>query len=113
MRVGWEGCNNSQPTDTQAVNFSNSDNQTNGSFWILDCDTNWMGVFEPHNTVPVDAGRLVLAPNMEERCKILKDMGAKHYPNLAAYDAESEFLRSFEWKREGEVDALELNDHPS
>ena len=59
-------------------------------------------MIEPNNTVLVDVGRLVLASNMEERCKIFKDMGAKHCPNLAAYSAESTFLRSLELKREDE-----------
>lgn len=111
VRVGWETYNDGGET-VDALSTQTADFFDDGGFWILDCDTNWMGIIEPENMVPVDAGRLLLAKTMEERCVILRGMGAKHYPNLAAYESKTTFLRAFEWKTEGEVGALKQDDYP-
>ena len=78
-----------------------------GGFWILDCDNDWTDILEYDDLAPNDAGKVKLARTMDERCQILKRMGAKYYANLQCYKAESTFLRAWEWKREGEVGALE------
>ena len=44
--------------------------------WLLDCDTTMDGILDEENLVPLDAGKISLARNMQERCAILKDMGA-------------------------------------
>lgn len=111
VRVGWESYSDSTRT-VDALSTQAADSFTGGGFWILERDTNWMGIIEPDNMVPVDAGKLVPAKTMEERCKILRGMGAKHYPNLAAYESKKTFLRAFEWKTEGEVGALKRDDYP-
>ncbi|KAL8720303.1 MAG: hypothetical protein Q9225_002815 [Loekoesia sp. 1 TL-2023] len=92
-KVGWEHA---------AVNASAG----GGGFWILDCDTNWMGIIEEDNLVPADAAKVKLARTMEERCEILKGMGARFYARVEDYESESTFLRAWEWKWEGEIGHL-------
>ena len=85
------------------------DGRDGGGFWILDRDHNWPGIIEPYNLVPVDAARLRLARSMEERCVILKGMGAKFYRDLEDYNIGGEattFVRAWEWKWGGEVGEL-------
>ena len=77
-----------------------------GGFWVLDCDVNWFGILETDNLVPGDAGRIKLAKTMDERCIILKKMGAKYYPRLEDYESDSTFLRAWEWKWKGEIGDL-------
>ena len=93
IKVGWEHA---------AANASAGV----GAFWILDCDTNWMGIIEEANLVPADAAKVKLAKTMEERCEILKGMGARFYAGLKDYESESTFLRAWEWKWEGEIGHL-------
>ena len=62
MKAGWEKA---------AANAS----AAVGGFWILDCDTNWVGIIEQDNLVPADAAKVTLAKTMEERCEILKGRG--------------------------------------
>ena len=94
VKVGWEGV---------AANAS----VDGGGFWILDCDTNWIGIIEEDNLVPADAAKVKLAKTMEERCEILKGMGARFYAGLEDYKSEGTFLRAWSWKWEGEIGPLE------
>ena len=98
VKIGWE-----QATASSTNDVSVSGRRTGGGFWILDCDTNWMGIIEEDNIVPVDGARVLLAASMEERCEVLKQMGARFYPALGEYEGESTFLRAWEWKWEGEI----------
>ncbi|KAL8830349.1 MAG: hypothetical protein Q9191_001490 [Dirinaria sp. TL-2023a] len=93
VKVGWEPA---------AVGVDGAD----GGFWVRDCDTNWMGIIEEDNLVPINAARVKLAKTMEERCEILKGMGATFYAGLEDYDSGSTFLRAWEWKWEGEIGHL-------
>lgn len=71
---------------------------------MLDCDTNMLGVLEEENLVPEDAGKVGLARSMEERCEILKKMGARFFGAMEEdLEGETTFLRAWEWKWEGEV----------
>ena len=81
-----------------------------GGFCILDCDDNWIGIIEEDNLVPADAAKVKLAKTMEERCEILKGMGARSYAGLQHYESESTFLRAWEWKWEGEAGHLKKVD---
>lgn len=56
--------------------------------------------------VPDDAGIVNLARSMEERCVILKKMGAKFFGALEEYEGKSTFLKAWEWKWEGEIGEL-------
>ncbi|KAI4197392.1 MAG: hypothetical protein LQ350_005943 [Teloschistes chrysophthalmus] len=96
VKVGWE--NN--------VTGGGGGCGGNGGFWILDCDTNWPGIIEEDNLVPADAARVKLAKTMEERCEILKGLGAMFYDGLEDYESESTFLKAWDWKWEGEIGAL-------
>ena len=86
------------------------DERKGGGLWILDCDRNWTGIIEPDNMVPADAARVKLATTMEERCEILRNMGATFYSSLEDYggndDNATTFLSAWEWKRTGEVGEL-------
>ena len=62
-----------------------------------------MGIIEEKNLVPADAAKAKIAKTMEERCEILKGMGARFHAGLEDYASESTFLRGWEWKWEGEV----------
>ena len=53
-----------------------SDGSGSGGLCVLDCETNMNGILEEDNLPPDDAGRLCLAGSMEERCEILKRLGA-------------------------------------
>jgi len=96
-KVGWEHV----PANASAGG---------GGFWILDCDTPWMGVIEEDNLVPADAAKIKLAKTMEERCEILKGMGARFYAGLEDYESESTFLTAWNWKWEGEIGHLKKVD---
>jgi len=96
-KVGWERA-------------AASTNAAGGGFWILDCDTNWMGIIEENNLVPADAAKVKLAKTMEERCEILKGMGARFYAGLEPYQSESTFLKAWESKWEGEIGHLKKVD---
>ena len=68
IKVGWE--------PAAAVNSGSASAIAAGAgFWILDCDTNWIGIIEEDNLVPIDAAKVELAKNMGERCEILQQMG--------------------------------------
>ena len=57
--------------------------------------------------MPTDAARLTLATNMDERCEILKAMGAKFYKSLDDEYEGGAYLRAWQTKWEGEVEPLE------
>ncbi|KAL8772393.1 MAG: hypothetical protein Q9209_002344 [Squamulea sp. 1 TL-2023] len=97
VKVGWE-------------NVTANASAGGGGFWILDCDTNWMGIIEEDNLVPADAAKVKLAKTMEERCEILKGMGARFYAGLEDYESESTFLRAWNLKWEGEIGPLKKVD---
>ncbi|KAL9585288.1 MAG: hypothetical protein Q9212_001612 [Teloschistes hypoglaucus] len=92
VKVGWENNN---------VTVDGGGSGGSGGFWILDCDTSWLGIIEEDNLVPDDAARVKLAKTMEERCEILKGLGATFYDGLEHYNSESTFLRAWDWKLEG------------
>ena len=100
IKVGWE---HQAATDASTIAVGRG-------FWIFDCDTNWVGIIEEDNLMPVDAAKIKLAKTMEERCEILKRMGARFYAGLEDYESESSFLRAWEWKWEGEIGHLKSVD---
>lgn len=68
-------------------------------------DPTWYDIQEEENLVPEDGGRVALARDMDERCKIIERIGGVFFENLEEYVGEA-FLRAWEWEREGEVGAL-------
>ena len=100
VKVGCESAAGA-PFNPSKVNASGS-----GGLWVLDCDTNLMAILEEENLVPADAARVKLASSIEERCEILKRMGAKFYTGLEHCEGESTFLRAWGWKWEGEIGPL-------
>ena len=88
VRVGLEGVTttvSSVPREMHAE-FDHRDEDEGVGLWVLDCDSNMHNVLEEENMVPMDAGRLGLARSMDERCRILKSLGARFYGGLEDYD---------------------------
>ena len=96
IKVAWEGATAAAPGAAGG----------SGGFWVLDYDTNMLGILEEENLVPEDAGKVGLARSMEERCEILKKMGARFFGAMVDYEGETTFLRAWESKWEGEVGGL-------
>ena len=103
VKVGWE-----QPAAASA-SVSEPDSSINSGFWILDRDSRW-AYMDEDNLVPENAGIIKLARTMQERCTVLKKMGATYYANLEDYESEETFLKAWEWKWEGEVRTLQKVD---
>jgi hypothetical protein len=76
-----------------------------GGLWVGEWDTTLPGILED-DVVPGDAARVTLALDMDERCDILKGMGAKFYKSFEDYDGNT-YLRAWETKWEGEVEPLQ------
>ncbi len=53
-----------------------------GGFWVGEYDTVAPFVQDKDNLEPGDSTRVLLARTMDERCEILKGMGAKFYENI-------------------------------
>ncbi|KAF2187304.1 hypothetical protein K469DRAFT_704996 [Zopfia rhizophila CBS 207.26] len=87
-----------------SVALNNGVNANNG-LWVVEFETNLFGMQEKYNLVPDDAGKVGLAKTMDEKCKILKGMGAKFYSTLGDYDGAA-CLNMWEWKTEGELGPL-------
>ena len=100
VKVGWE--------DAAAGSGAGE-----AGFWLLECDNGEMGPLdcdslpEDYKEIPEDAGRILLARTMGERCEIMKKMGAMFYASLHDYERRTTFLRAWEWKWEGEVGRME------
>ncbi len=100
VKVGWEG-------GTASDVHAGCDGGTgSGGLWVLDCDINMEGILEEDNMPPLDAGRLILARSMVERCEILERLGARFFARLEEYDGDSTYLRAWEWKSKGELGEL-------
>lgn len=80
--------------------------QTQGGLWVLEYDTSIFSVMEPKNLQPGDTGRVTLARTMEERCEILKAMGASFFPSPDLYEGGAACVAAWKRKTEGEVGPL-------
>jgi len=60
---------------------------------------------EKYNLLPGDAVRVSLARTMDEKCEILKGIGAKFFASLEQYDSAA-CLREWDEKTEGEFGPL-------
>jgi hypothetical protein len=76
-----------------------------GGFWVLEYDRNIYSARETQNLVPSDASRVMLAETMQERCEILKNMGAKFYRRVSEYDGLA-CINAWKTKESGEHGAL-------
>lgn len=76
-----------------------------GGLWVVEYDTVIYGMQEKHNLLPEDAVRVSLARTMDEKCVILKDIGAKFFRSLEQYDGAA-CLRAWEKKTLGEFGPL-------
>jgi hypothetical protein len=72
-----------------------------GGIWVADFDTTLSYFQDKHNLVPEDATKVLLARTMDERCEILKGIGAKFYKSLDQYKGAA-CLRAWEEKNSGE-----------
>lgn len=84
-----------------------------GGFWVLEAESGIRGTpsFMVEKSkqpvlMPSDAGRVLLAKTMTEKCAILEKMGAKFYASLAEYDGPS-CLNAWTEKNQGEFGPLE------
>ncbi|KAF2661071.1 hypothetical protein K491DRAFT_774352 [Lophiostoma macrostomum CBS 122681] len=85
-----------------SVAWANGTNVNDG-LWVLEFEIMMYGWQERHNHVPGDVGKVSLAKTMEEKCQILRSMGAKFYSTLAAYDGVA-CLHMWEVKTRGMMD---------
>jgi hypothetical protein len=60
---------------------------------------------EKYNLLPTDAGKVSLARTMDEKCEILKSMGARFFASLEQYDGAA-CLRAWQEKTQGEFGPL-------
>lgn len=86
-----------------------------GGFWVLEGESGIRGTPSILRIVdrskwpvmmPSDAGRVLLAKTMTEKCTILEKMGAKFYTSLAEYDGAA-CLKAWTEKTHGEHGPLE------
>ncbi|MCJ1249833.1 hypothetical protein MMC30_007059 [Trapelia coarctata] len=77
-----------------------------GGLWVAEFDENTYDIEDEDDLVPEDTGRLVLARDMDERCEILRRLGARFFGSLDEYEGRG-FLRAWEGKMEGEVGPLQ------
>ncbi|KAH7161208.1 hypothetical protein EDB81DRAFT_755784 [Dactylonectria macrodidyma] len=77
-----------------------------GGLWVAEFDQPMWGARQEEIIVPDEASRVMLARSMQEKCDILKSIGAKFYAKLDEYD-EPSCLKAWKTKTTGEVDPLE------
>lgn len=75
------------------------------AFWVLEYDRNMYHARETRNLVTSDVSRVMLAKTMQERCEILKDMGAKCFQRSSEYTGLA-CLNAWKTKTSGEHGAL-------
>ncbi|KIN06803.1 hypothetical protein OIDMADRAFT_173992 [Oidiodendron maius Zn] len=75
---------------------------SNEGLWVAEYDTPLPFVKDKHNLEPHDSAKVLLARTMDERCSILKGMGAKFYETIEQYDGMA-CLRAWEKKTTGEI----------
>lgn len=85
--------------------------EPNGAFLIANYEISMYWAEDEENFAPDFAATLTLARTMEERCKILRKLGARYYASLDQYRDETTFLRALEWKKDGEVGPLIKKEH--
>lgn len=73
--------------------------------WVAEYDTPLPFVQDRYSLEPLDSAKVMLARTMDERCSILKAMGAKFYENIEQYDGAA-CLRAWEKKITGEIGPL-------
>jgi hypothetical protein len=73
--------------------------------WVAEYDTALPFIQDKHNLKPEDSAKVLPARTMDERCSILKGMGAKFYENIEQYDGTA-CLRAWEKKTTGEIGPL-------
>lgn len=84
-----------------------------GAFLIANYEISMYCAEDEDNFAPLFAATLALARTMEERCEILRKLGAKYYACLEQYEDKTTFLRAWEWKKDGEVGPLIEKDNES
>ncbi|KAK1764205.1 hypothetical protein QBC33DRAFT_547497 [Phialemonium atrogriseum] len=77
----------------------------NPGLWVAEYETTMYGFREKRNFVPTWASKVTLAMTMEQRCEILKNMGAKFFATLDDYDGAG-CLKAWKEKSQGEVGPL-------
>jgi hypothetical protein len=80
--------------------------ETEGGLWVLEYETNIAGMQETKNLLPGDTGRVALARTMEEKCEILKAMGARFFANPDLYEGGAACVAAWKKKTQGEVGPL-------
>jgi hypothetical protein len=74
--------------------------------WVLEYETTLPGMQEKHNLQPCDVDRVSLARTMEEKCEILKAMGARFFASPSLYEGGAACVNAWEEKTQGEVGPL-------
>jgi hypothetical protein len=77
-----------------------------GAFLITNYEISMYWAEDEENFAPDFAATLALVRTMEERCEVLRKLGARYCASLDQYEDETTFLRAWEWKKDGEVGPL-------
>jgi len=81
-----------------------------GGLWVAEFDTVGYGISEKHNLLPGDAGRVLLAKTMDDKCAILENMGARFFASLEEFEGTA-CLKAWAEKSEGEFGPLVKTDY--
>ena len=76
-----------------------------GGLWVVEADQYWGDIEEEDNPIPDGAGRVILARDMDERCRAIEMVGGKFFESLEQYEGHA-CLKAWVWKKEGEVGPL-------
>jgi len=87
------------------VSIGHTNTNGDGGLWVAEYDTVMYGMKEKHSLLPADAGKVVIARTMAEKCQILESMGGKFYGSLEEYGGAS-CLNAWKSKTGGEIGIL-------
>jgi hypothetical protein len=83
-----------------------SASDADGGLWVAEFETTMYGMQEKENLIPSEVAQVQLARTMDEKCEILKSLGAKYFKCLELYEGAA-CLKAWQEKTQGEFGPLE------